>query len=212
MLTIEVKLSQGRQFPGTLALRDAAGALLFGPVPCFGKADNFSAQQHGNPTRDPLRPYGDTPLGTYIARRALPGDNLRSYGPHDRISLWPIEGQALRAAQDGDPAVLDDGHRSGLMIHGGAPASGGGLRPTHGCLRLSNDDIARLLTFFKEPCQCIVTELTKATSSVVPTVSPTGGSASTAPPSSGVVNASSGSTNATPKASATAPTNPAKDA
>lgn len=175
MQTIEVALSRTRQFPGTLVLKDEDGLTLFGPVPCLGRADGFSAAEHDNAARDQLRPYGDTPTGQYqcTVEPAAPSDpgDLRSYGPHRRILLTPVAGVALEAAKQ----------RSGLMIHGGAPASGGGLRPTHGCLRLSNENMAALLAAYQEPCQCTVMEATPATSSVVPTEPPTGAPTPTVP-------------------------------
>lgn len=178
MYSIEVKLSRTRQFPGSLTLTDASDAVLFGPVPCLGRADGFAAAQHNNAVRDPLKPFGDTPTGTYACtlEPAAPTDpaDLRSYGPNRRILMTGTAGPALEAA------LL----RSGLMIHGGAPGNGGGLRPTHGCLRLSDENMAALVAVVKEPCQCIVTEL--LTSSVVPTVPPTGAPAPTAQQSSGV--------------------------
>jgi hypothetical protein len=61
----------------------------------------------------------------------------RSYGTNGAVRLHPTDGNALLAHQLG---------RRGLLIHGGdsrasAPA---GLRPTHGCLRIANGDMARL--------------------------------------------------------------------
>lgn len=210
MRIIKVTLSRTRQFPGSLELWEQIpgttcatfpeGTLnrIFGPVPVLGKADSLAAAQHGNATRDPLRAYGDTPTGQYSCRlepAASGPDAIRSFGTHQRILLTPIGGQALEAAKDGDPAVLNDGHRLGLMLHGGAPGNGGGLRPTHGCLRLSNDDQAALVALFQEPTTCQVTELTPPpaiTSSAVPTASQIGGSPLMAKPSSGAGPVSAG--------------------
>lgn len=104
---------------------------------CYGKSDNAAAQKRGNPTRNPLLPFGDTPLGTY---RATVGKayawQARSYGPHPVIRLEPTGGDALKAAAN---------KRSGLLIHGGDRNASGKLRPTHGCVRLGNEDQKMLL-------------------------------------------------------------------
>ena len=60
----------------------------------------------------------------------------RSYGPHAAIVLNPTSGDALTAKNRG---------RTGLLIHSGAPGASGKLRATHGCIRLSDEDMASLL-------------------------------------------------------------------
>lgn len=107
---------------------------------CYLKADNAAAAKSGNPTRDPTRRNGDTPLGTY---RAVVGKayawSPRTYGPYRVVRLEPTGGDALTAKQNG---------RSGLLIHGGDLASDGrSLRPTHGCVRVSNYHQAALLVY-----------------------------------------------------------------
>jgi hypothetical protein len=57
--------------------------------------------------------------------------DLHTYGAFPSLLLDPQSGEALIAKQNG---------REGLMIHGGAPSSTGGLRPTHGCIRLSEEN------------------------------------------------------------------------
>lgn len=140
-LVIRIELSEDRNQTGVLVLRNAAGSQLAGPFPAFGRADNATAAAHGNPTRNPTQLYGDTPTGTYDIPRATatgPGTNYnnRSYGPNGALVLSPTGGQALIAATNG---------RVGLLIHGGAPGTGGRLRATHGCVRLSDQDMARLM-------------------------------------------------------------------
>ncbi|WP_367614555.1 L,D-transpeptidase [Teichococcus coralli] len=139
-LVIRVELSEDRDQTGTLILQDGSGRRLGGPYPAFGRSDNATAKAHKNPARNPIQPYGDTPTGTYeIPRVVATGDETnyrsRSYGPNGALVLRPTAGQALTAAGNG---------RIGLMIHGGAPGSGGRLRATHGCVRLSDQDMARL--------------------------------------------------------------------
>lgn len=106
---------------------------------CLGRADTFLAERSNNPSRNPLLPGGDTPCGEYTCALADVGNNLRSYGPFERIAITPVAGPALQAKLAG---------RTGLMIHGGAPGTGGGLRPTEGCIRLSNSDMQKLIELY----------------------------------------------------------------
>lgn len=136
-MTIEVSLPKNRLQLGTLTTGEFT-------CKCYGKSDNFAATKAGNPTHDPAKPFGDTPAGTYsvIEEPAGTGSGaLRSYGPNKRLLLLDVPG------------------RTGIMIHGGAPGNGGGLRPTDGCLRLSNDDMVSLLAIFTAPCTITIKEL-----------------------------------------------------
>ncbi len=141
MPSIVVLVPADRTRLGELRLLDDAEQVVFGPVPCYCKADNASAAKHGNPTRDPERSHGDTPLGGYNAFVSTPPavfgpDYRKKYGPNPFIVLDPQSGQALRAKQNG---------RHGLLIHGGDLNAQGKLRPTFGCVRLFNADMAQLL-------------------------------------------------------------------
>ena len=111
---------------GTLALR------------CLARSDQSAADSVGNPTRDPLKQMGDLPYGTYTLTLGGVETPRRSYGPTPVIHLTPTGGDALTAAQNG---------RAGLLIHGGDYADDGhSLRPTHGCMRLADRDMAWLVT------------------------------------------------------------------
>lgn len=128
-MVIQVRLPRDRRQLGTLTLLDADGEIVFGPVPCLGKADNVVAARALNPRRDPLRAMGDTPTGSYRAMLAGPLSGAHMFGPHRVVRLEPTAGAALVAHQNG---------RRGLLIHGGAPGAGGALRPTYGCIRLAD--------------------------------------------------------------------------
>jgi len=125
---------------GWITLLDDSGATLDSAA-CRGKADNERAITEGNPTRDPERPFGDTPTGTAVIKsitRFPLGDagQYAKYGPAF-LRLEATGGQMLLAAQNG---------REGIGIHGGLPRSNdGGLRSTHGCPRVANATILRLL-------------------------------------------------------------------
>jgi len=139
-MRIQVVLHPNRLQLGDLTVVDDDAAMLLGPVPCLGKADNKDAGLHKNPKRDPKLPFGDTPTGEYAVAELVShtkGEtNLHTYGAHPSILLDPQSGDALAAKEN---------HREGLMIHGGAPSSTGGLRPTHGCIRVSEDTQGALI-------------------------------------------------------------------
>jgi hypothetical protein len=138
---VEVTLPNDRKQQGTLKLIDpVSNSVLFGPVPVLGRA----ASSPSNPTLDPLRTNGHTPLGSYKvtavvrtgeAGPASPGAGApviryptTSFGPYAVIAIDPVGGDALRAKQNG---------RTGLLIHAGGTESNGRLSPTRGCLRLA---------------------------------------------------------------------------
>lgn len=124
---ILIRLPKNRQWPGTLQLIGDDGVeLLRGNA--LGRADQAAAVKSGNPSRNPLKAFGDTPAGQYLG--ALLAGCLqpeRSYGSFPPISLSPVSGQALQAKLNG---------RRGLLIHSGDLGQQGGLRPTHGCVRI----------------------------------------------------------------------------
>lgn len=107
---------------------------------CLGRADQGIATSHGNPTRDSLKPFGDTPTGIYRMKfepfpQGMTGDPLkhwlRSYGPYGKFRLTPLMGDALKA--------VANYHRDGLLMHGGDLTDDGkNLRPSEGCVRTDN--------------------------------------------------------------------------
>jgi lipoprotein-anchoring transpeptidase ErfK/SrfK len=86
---------------------------------------------------------GNTPTGTYQGIGIENKNNQQSYGPV-ALRLKAVSGDALIAH--------DAFGRDGLLIHGGSLGGpgywrgAGQLRATHGCLRLSNDDMLNLQT------------------------------------------------------------------
>ena len=142
---ITVTLPADRRKPGTLTF--TIGAWSQFTCVCLGKSDNAKAAEMGNPERDPLLPWGDLPTGEYFpsVMVARPG---RAFGLCERIHLLPIDGQAEHAA--------DFGGRYGLLIHGGEPSASELLRPTYGCLRLFDHDMAVVLAMFNEAKPCTV--------------------------------------------------------
>jgi hypothetical protein len=141
-ITINVALPADRKKLGTYTVVDDAGIVRFGPVPCLGLADQTLAGEHGNPTRNPLLPYGDTPLGLYRVTIIPASSNTHSYGPNPRLMLTPVSGECVMA-EDRDHL------RAGILNHGGDPNPAytfwDSLRPTEGCVRLSDANMAAVI-------------------------------------------------------------------
>jgi hypothetical protein len=86
---------------------------------------------------------GSTPTGVYqgAAWRSTASQNASSYGPNGKLTLNPVSGNSLKARYF---------KRVDLVVHGGdldtRPGSpwNGDLKPTHGCLRIDNDDVTTL--------------------------------------------------------------------
>jgi L,D-transpeptidase catalytic domain len=141
-VTIAVDLPDDRTRTGLLALKDRNGRVIAGPFRVLGKADGRTARAHNNSTRSRILPFGDTPGGGYRVTGAFKvGDGTdyakKSYGIHGALRLDPVDGEAKQAKEIGG--------RTGLLIHSGDLGTQNRLRPTNGCLRLSNDDMKRLL-------------------------------------------------------------------
>lgn len=140
-LRIQIRLPEDRKKAGNLSLF-VDGQLMAGPFNAVGKADGNTATARGNPERARLLQFGDTPLGGYAVGALLATGpetpyGERSYGPNGAVRLVPTSGEALEASQIGG--------RSGLLIHGGDLNAKGLLRPTNGCVRISNTDMQELM-------------------------------------------------------------------
>lgn len=151
-LTIRVQLPSDRAKTGTLTLvNPGTGLVLFGPVPVLGRAARDTADAHGNPSGSSLQPYGDTPTGTYDVARIVGNGNGTSrpiavYGQSGSIVMEPTGGDALTAKGNG---------RVGLLIHAGRHAFSSvvdalALKPTNGCIRILDFDLANLITAIKD--------------------------------------------------------------
>lgn len=151
-LTIRVRLPADRTRTGTLTLvNPRTGLVLYGPVPVLGRAAGNAASANGNPSRNSLQPYGDTPTGTYDLARIVGNGNGTSrpvavYGQSGSIVLEPTGGDALTAKRNG---------RVGLLIHAGRHAFSSvvdarALKPTNGCIRMLDFDMASLIKAIKD--------------------------------------------------------------
>ena len=139
-LSAEAVFVKGRQDPGTLTIRDDFGNVRL-VVPVLGR---------GTGGRDQMKQNADTPTGTYRIGKIKDTSSWSqdSYGS-TAVELVPESG------------VAKESGRSGLLIHGGREANTNsqwdknynanhptrnGLRATHGCARVCNDDQADIVS------------------------------------------------------------------
>ena len=130
MIKISATLPGERREPGQLFLE--IDGERHGPIACLGKADQERADKAGNPARDPILPYGDTPTGVYRAAKLV-----HHVPPHARVGEWflPLVG---RSGEAFDAMAA----RTAVGIHAGR--GNDRLVPTYGCLRVSDDDMAEM--------------------------------------------------------------------
>ena len=126
---VSVQLPEDRTKPGTMSFQLNGRSYNF---EVLGKADNGKAIEEGNGSRSPLLPYGDTPTGRWALDLNGTRSKTSTYGPNEVVRMSPISGDAVTS--------YEQGNRSGILIHGGDIGSADQLRPTYGCLRLSNED------------------------------------------------------------------------
>lgn len=134
-MKIKVRLRQDRANSGVLTIyyKD----LKVCEFPCLGKADTRKATYHNNPSRDPTKPWGDTPTGRYGPTEIVWfDDHIKGIG--EAAIPLPLEG-----AQGPQAEAARANGRSGLYIHAGRGS--GRLRPSYGCLRLRFNDFIRVL-------------------------------------------------------------------
>lgn len=131
-----IEFSSNRDRCGRLTLFDGNGSKVCGPFPVAGRASGHLAAANGNPSRDPLFRYGDTPSGGYAVRRLEKSGQgtpfpPAQFGPHGVVVLEGILGEAACAEANG---------RFHILICGGRLSAKGLLRSTAGGLRLNNED------------------------------------------------------------------------
>jgi len=131
---IIANFSSNRNYKGTLKMYDGNGNLVFGPVEALGRGTSCEENDWDHTNWEMIN--ADTPTGVYNAWVIGPGSPESSYGPYSRVAMDPVSGNALVAEQNG---------RSGFQIHGGTPETNSEatwypLRPTYGCIRLSNSN------------------------------------------------------------------------
>ncbi len=120
---IDVLLPKNRDYKGTLYLYRAEGDLV-SSCECLGRSVYNTSMWEVN---------GNTPTGTYTGYLDGPCSPSSSYGPYKVINMTGVSG------------VIVQSGRSGIWIHGGDRETDSSrpwypLRPTYGCVRISNDD------------------------------------------------------------------------
>lgn len=145
MSRLLIELPVDRDVCGRLTLFDENGKTLCGPFPVAGRAGDAVAAANGNPRRDPLLRYGDTPTGVYAVRHLLKSGkgtpfNASEFGARGVVVIEGVAGEAAYAEANG---------RFHLLISGGAPSVDGRPRATAGGLRLSDADMAVLFVALK---------------------------------------------------------------
>ncbi|MBE5966169.1 MAG: L,D-transpeptidase [Lachnospiraceae bacterium] len=118
---ITVSLPSNRNNKGTLTLYNCRGNSV-SSFECLGRSVSNDAMTVTN---------GNTPTGTYTGYLDGPSSPSSSYGPYKVVNMTGISG------------IIKTSGRSGIWIHGGDPEtdktkSWHPLRPTHGCVRISN--------------------------------------------------------------------------
>lgn len=144
MQRLEIKLPVRREFCGCLTLYASNGDIQVGPVPVSAKAGDRLSTQNYNPSRTPLLPYGDTPVGTYrfsrlLSMREADGVDVERYGRF---------GVAVFDPAAGDAALAEAAGRFELWIHGGSERVDQHLASTAGSLRLHDDDQRQIMRAF----------------------------------------------------------------
>lgn len=132
-----IDLPPDRTRHGFITVLDQKHRELLRGIPCLGKADNQKAADVGNPTRDPLHKYGDTPLGLYD------GFIEEFEQPHPRIG----DGWIKLKPRHGDCAAAAGNGREGLGIHAGR---GDVLVPTYGCVRVRELDFKLIIATLRK--------------------------------------------------------------
>lgn len=143
VITMTISLPRDRTLPGVMRVTRGGlfsddDELILPEIPCRGKADSARAAREGNPSRDPLKPYGDTPSGEYEETQIEMLGHANSRVGKGWIPMQGRSGDALAALENG---------RSGLGIHGGR--GNRGLMATHGCVRVRDADFDLLAKALK---------------------------------------------------------------
>lgn len=135
---LNVVLSTNRNESGLLYVSDTRTGKVLAVYEALGRGSRGSGDTQ-------FLEKGNTPTGSYAVDRieSTANWNQSSYGPNGALRLTPTGGNAALAA------------RKGILVHGGSTVTAsskaasfrgvGGLKPTHGCIRLRNEDMKGLI-------------------------------------------------------------------
>lgn len=129
-----------RNLSGLLIIQDVSTGRVLGRFEALGRGS-----RGGGDTQ--FLEKGNTPTGEYSVLKVenTTGWSHSSYGVNGALRLKPKSGNALDAEKKAG--------RKGLLIHGGSLGGFRGLdelKPTHGCIRMRNEDIATLINLLFE--------------------------------------------------------------
>lgn len=136
-IKLTVLLSQNRDESGLLYVSEMRSGKVLAVYEALGRGS-----RGGGDTQ--FLKNGNTPTGLYAVEKIEPTANWNqsSYGPSGALVLRAVSGVAVSSG------------RRGILVHGGSLVSQGskaakfrmigGLKPTHGCIRLRNEDIEEL--------------------------------------------------------------------
>lgn len=140
---LQLMLSRDRNQSGLLIAQDRVTGRVLGSFEALGRGSAGAGDTQ-------MQVNGNTPSGTYVITSVqhTASWNQNSYGPHGALRLSPVSGNARAAEQIAG--------RQGLLIHGGSVGDTtywrgeNELRATHGCVRLRNQDMRRLVDILGE--------------------------------------------------------------
>lgn len=155
--TLRYRFPANRDKLGELELVNADGEVLYERCRVLGRSDNAAAKNAGNPNRNPLLRMGDFPLGRYRVTLIAAHVDVKKFGSTLRLSFEPIAGPALQAWKNGRRAL--EGHAGVINV---AYTNWSGLRPTFGCVRHHEDDLACIVAILlKNPKSEIYADVTE---------------------------------------------------
>jgi len=137
----------------------ATGQVICGPFAVAARANDRLANSRGNPTRNPLHRFGDTPTGSWRVREILASGLDTNFSA---VEFGPY-GVVVLEATGGDAALADANGRFRILIQAGDLSLDGRLRTTAGAIRMSNDAQFQLIRAIKESggsrCDVVVNDV-----------------------------------------------------
>jgi hypothetical protein len=141
MYQIIIQLPQDRSKTGEIHLENPNGQIIAGPFRALGLSPAFLALTKGNRDRNPLRPYGNMPLGDYEIVAIYPTGSgtpfeEKQYGTKGIIVLAPVAG---------DGAIAQRNKREKFLIVGSPASDEENLKATDVGVRISDRAMAALV-------------------------------------------------------------------
>jgi hypothetical protein len=155
---INIQLGANRDRTGYLSVCDDLGRVFLGPFPVSARAADSIASENGNPTREPVLPFGDPPTGRYKVVGAIPTGQGTPY----RGDLYGEMGAVVLAPISGDAALADACGRFQILIHGGRPADDGRLRVSSGNFRVFDYDLKILIDLVETSAGVVVVDCSES--------------------------------------------------